>query len=69
MYGKGINKEAEILDLAVKFEIIKKSGSWFEYNGEKIGQGKENAKRFLLENEKEKEEIKNQIIEKIKNEK
>ena len=57
MYGKGINKEAEILDLAVKFEIIKKSGSWFEYNGEKIGQGKENAKRFLLENEKEKEEI------------
>ena len=69
MYGKGINKEAEIIDLAVKFEIIKKSGSWFEYNGEKIGQGKENAKRFLLENEKEKEEIKNQIIEKIKNEK
>ena len=69
MYGKGINKEAEILDLAVKFEIIKKSGSWFKYNGETIGQGKENAKRFLLENEKEKEEIKNQIIEKIKNEK
>ena len=69
MYGKGINKEAEILDLAVKFEIIKKSGSWFEYNGEKIGQGKENAKRFLLEKKKEKEEIKNQIIEKIKNEK
>ena len=46
-YGKGINKEAELLELAVKFEIVRKTGSWFEYNGEKIGQGKEKAKDFF----------------------
>ena len=46
-YGKGINKQAELLELAVKFDVIHKSGSWFEYNGEKIGQGKEKAKDFL----------------------
>ena len=68
-YGKGINKEAELLELAVKFEIIKKSGSWFEYNGEKIGQGKENAKKFLAENPQEREAIQQMVVEKIKTEK
>ena len=46
-YGKGINKESELIDLACQLDIIHKSGAWFEYNGEKIGQGKEKAKEFL----------------------
>ncbi len=50
MFGKGISKEGDILDLAVKENIINKAGAWFSYNGEKIGQGRENTKAFLLEN-------------------
>ena len=50
MYGKGISKEADLLDLAVKKDIIQKSGAWFAYNGNKIGQGRENAKQFLIDN-------------------
>ena len=50
VYGKGISKEGSILDLAVNLNIIEKSGSWFSYNGEKIGQGRENVKKYLLEN-------------------
>ncbi len=49
MYGKGISKEGSILDCAVKSEIIKKSGSWFSYNDEKLGQGRENVKALLKE--------------------
>ncbi|MCM1157676.1 MAG: recombinase RecA [Bacteroidales bacterium] len=50
MFGKGISREGDILDLAVKENIIVKSGAWFSYNGEKIGQGRENAKVFLKDN-------------------
>jgi len=50
MYGEGISKLGEILDLGVKEGIIEKSGSWFSYNSERIGQGRENAKTFLKEN-------------------
>jgi len=50
IYGKGISNEGCILDLAIEYDIIKKSGSWFSYNDEKIGQGKENVKTFLLAN-------------------
>ena len=50
LYGKGISRMSEVLDFAIMLDIIKKSGSWFSYNGEKIGQGKENVKRFLEEN-------------------
>ena len=50
IYGKGISKEAEILDLAVKYDIINKSGSWFSYNDEKLGQGRENIKQYLRDN-------------------
>ena len=50
LYGKGISKEGNILDLAVNLDIIEKSGSWFSYNGAKIGQGRENAKKYLEEN-------------------
>jgi recombination protein RecA len=50
MYGKGISKEGEIVDIAVDMDIIGKSGSWYSYNNEKIGQGRENAKNFLHDN-------------------
>ena len=48
VYGKGLSKEGEILDLAVKYDIVNKSGAWYEYDGNKIGQGRENAKKTLL---------------------
>ena len=47
MFGKGISKEGDILDLAVKCDLVSKSGAWFAYNGDKIGQGRENAKAYL----------------------
>jgi recombination protein RecA len=50
IYGEGISKEASVLDLAVAQEIIEKSGTWFSYRDERIGQGRENAKKFLKEN-------------------
>ena len=50
MYGQGVSREAEILDLASEIGIVDKSGAWYSYNGEKIGQGKENAKQFLRDN-------------------
>ena len=61
IYGKGISKEAEILDLAVKHDIINKSGSWFSYNDEKLGQGRENIKQYLRENPNLLEEIHQKI--------
>ncbi len=65
-YGKGINKEAELLELAVKFDIIHKTGAWFEYNGEKIAQGKEKAKEFLANNKVEFDNVKEAVIKAIK---
>ena len=50
MYGKGISREGSLLDMAVDMGIIKKSGAWFTYDGEQLGQGRENAKNFLSEN-------------------
>ncbi|MFC3878559.1 recombinase RecA [Algoriphagus namhaensis] len=50
MYGQGISKVGEILDLGVEFDIIKKAGSWFSYNGEKLGQGRDAVKNILLDN-------------------
>jgi len=50
VYGKGISKEGNILDIAVNLDIIEKSGSWFAYNGERIGQGRENVKKYLIDN-------------------
>ncbi len=50
MYGKGISKEGEIIDLAVKNNIVEKAGSWYSFGGDKIGQGKENAKQYLRDN-------------------
>lgn len=50
MYGQGVSKTGELLDLGVKVGIVDKSGSWFSYNGQRVGQGRENAKTFLAEN-------------------
>ena len=50
MYGKGISREGAVLDMAVEMGIAKKSGAWFTYDGEQLGQGRENAKQFLAEN-------------------
>jgi len=50
MYGEGISKIGEILDLGVKAGVVEKSGSWFSYDSVRIGQGRENAKKFLKEN-------------------
>ncbi len=61
IYGKGVSKEGCLLDLALETGIIQKSGSWFAYNGEKIGQGKENVKQYLADNPNIAEEIHNQI--------
>lgn len=62
MYGQGISREGEILDAAVKLDIIEKSGSWFSYNGSKIGQGRDNAKEFLRQNPELAEEIAAQVM-------
>ncbi len=50
MYGQGISREGEIIDLGSEHEIIQKSGAWYSYNGERMGQGKENVKLYLKEN-------------------
>ena len=49
MYGEGISKTGELVDLGVKQNIIEKSGAWYSFNGDRIGQGKENARDFLIE--------------------
>ncbi len=61
MYGEGISKTGELIDLGVKSGIIEKSGAWFSYNGEKIGQGRENAKNFLKQNPQIADEIEKKI--------
>ncbi|MDO6849768.1 recombinase RecA [Priestia megaterium] len=62
MYGEGISREGEILDIGSEVDIVQKSGSWFSYNGERLGQGRENAKIFLKENPEIREEIRKNII-------
>lgn len=61
IYGKGISRDGEILDLAVEGDIVEKSGAWYAYNGEKIGQGRENAKNFLIEHQAIFEEVEEKV--------
>ena len=63
MFGKGISREGDILDLAASIDIVNKSGAWYAYNGDKIGQGRENAKSYLTEHP----EIMEEIEEKVRN--
>ena len=62
MYGQGISKEGNVFDMAVNLDIVQKSGSWFSYNGERIGQGRENAKRYLV-NSKLMDEVEKKVRE------
>ncbi|OFZ15461.1 MAG: recombinase RecA [Bdellovibrionales bacterium RBG_16_40_8] len=64
MYGDGISLEGDVLDLGVKFELIDKSGTWFSVNGERMGQGREQAIRFLKENAKLTQSLREQILNK-----
>jgi recombination protein RecA len=61
MYGEGISREGEIIDMASELDIIQKSGSWYSYKDERLGQGRENAKQFLKENPHIAEEIAQEI--------
>ena len=65
MFGEGISREGELMDYGVKLDIIDKSGAWFSYGSTKLGQGRENAKAFLKENEAVATEIENKIRENI----
>ena len=67
LYGEGISKEGNILDFAVENNIIKKSGAWFSYNGEKIGQGRDNVRKYMVENKEFTAEIDRQVRELLKN--
>jgi len=65
MYGTGINRLAEIVDIGVKEGFVEKSGAWYSYNGNKIGQGKANASKFLQDNPETAMEIEQKIREKL----
>ena len=65
IYGKGISREGEILDIAANLEIVEKSGAWFSYNGERLGQGRENVKQLLKENPTLASELEHKIREKL----
>ena len=62
IYGTGISKEGDVLDLGTSFDIVEKSGAWYSFKGERMGQGRENAKKFLAENL----DIRNQLVDLIK---
>ena len=65
MYGEGISKEGTLLDVGIEQEVVQKSGAWFAYGDERLGQGRENSKKFLKENEDVSGRILNDIYEKL----
>jgi recombination protein RecA len=65
MYGKGISREGSLLDVAVELGFIKKSGAWFTYEGEQLGQGRENVKVFLSENPQLMAEVDERVRERL----
>lgn len=69
MFGEGISKEGDILDIAVSYDIIKKGGAWYSYNGEHIGQGRDKAKEYMKKNPEFTDMIYNAVMEKINSEK
>ena len=68
MYGKGISKVGEILDMGVELNIIQKSGSWFSYSGDRLGQGRDAVKELIEDNPELMEELENKIKAAIKGE-
>jgi recombination protein RecA len=65
MYGQGISRNGEIIDMGVAHNFIEKSGSWYSYNGERIGQGKENARNFLEQNPDKAKDIETKLRAKL----
>jgi recombination protein RecA len=65
LYGEGISRQGEIIDLGVQAKIVDKAGAWYSYSGERIGQGKDNAREFLRENPDIAREIENRIRESL----
>ena len=65
IFGEGISKSGDLLDVAASLDIINKSGAWYAYEGNKIGQGRENAKKWLEENEEKYNEIFNKVTERL----
>jgi recombination protein RecA len=68
MYNQGISYEGDLIDLGVRFEVVKKAGAWFQYDGEKLGQGREAAKQFLRDNKKIAKKILSEVNKKAKEE-
>jgi len=66
IYGEGISREGDIIDLAVEKNLVEKSGTWYAYHDQRIGQGRENAKQFLKENPKILEQMEQEILEHFK---
>jgi len=66
IYGEGISREGDIIDLAVEQNLVEKSGTWYAYHDQRIGQGRENAKQFLKENPKMREQMEQEILENFK---
>ena len=65
MYGEGISKEGNILDVAIAYDIIQKSGAWFSYNGERLGQGRDNVRKYMTENPEFTQDVERLIREKM----
>jgi len=65
MYGEGISREGDLLDQGVEHAIVEKSGTWFSYNGERLGQGRENVKTFLKQNPAVADDIELQLRKKM----
>jgi recombination protein RecA len=63
IYGEGISREGDVLDLAVERNMVEKSGTWYAFGGQRIGQGRENAKQFLKENPKVLEQMEKEVLE------
>ena len=67
MYGEGISRSGEIVDLGVEYNVIKKSGSWFSYGESKLGQGRETVKQLVMDNPELAEELTQKIVEAMEN--
>ena len=65
MYGEGVSKAGEVIDMGVEYGVVNKSGSWFSYGDTKLGQGRDAVKRLLLDNLELAEEIESKIVEQI----
>ena len=65
LYGEGISREGEIIDLGVQHKLVEKAGAWYAYKGEKIGQGKDNAREYLREHPEVAREIENKVREAV----